>query len=171
MAAAAAAAILGGMTAHDANGRPLLIAYDGSECAKRAINEAASLFPGRRAIVITVWQDVRAMPSFAWAAPASLTGIQDMLDVVREGAERVAKEGAGIAVHEGLDATSEAVEAQGSIAEAIVGRAARDDVAVIVMGSRGYGGMRAALLGSVSTGVVHQAHQPVLVARRDAVEA
>jgi nucleotide-binding universal stress UspA family protein len=165
------AASLGGMTAHAADSRPILIAYDGSDCAKRAINEAASLFPDRRAIVISVWQDVRAMPTFAWAAPASLTGIQDMLDVVRVGAERVAMEGADIAVHAGLDATSEAVEAQGSIAEAIVSRAAQDNVAAIVMGSRGYGGMRSTLLGSVSTGVVHQAHQPVVVARRDAVEA
>lgn len=159
------------MTAQAADDRPILIAYDGSDCAKRAIAEAASLFPDRRAIVISVWQDVRAMPTFAWAAPASLTGIEDMLHLVREGAERSAAEGAGIAVHEGLEATPEAVEAQGSVAEAIVGRAAQDDVAAIVMGSRGYGGIRSALLGSVSTGVVHHARQPVVVARRDVVKA
>ena len=159
------------MSSSDANGRPVLIAYDGSDCAKRAIVEAAALFPSRPALVISVWQDVRAMPTFAWAAPASLTGVQEMLDLVHEGAEKLAGEGAGIAEHEGLRARSEAVETTGSIADAIVRRADEDDVAAIVLGSRGYGGVRSALLGSVSTGVVHQAHRPVVVVRREPAEA
>ena len=33
------------------NDTPILICYDGSESARRAIDAAASLFPGRRAVV------------------------------------------------------------------------------------------------------------------------
>jgi nucleotide-binding universal stress UspA family protein len=36
---------------------------------------------------------------------------------------------------------------------------------LIVMGSRGQGGIRRALLGSVSSSVVHHAHCPVMVVR------
>lgn len=39
------------------------------------------------------------------------------------------------------------------------------DVGLIVMGSRGLGGIRRALMGSVSDSVVRHAHCPVLVVR------
>jgi nucleotide-binding universal stress UspA family protein len=39
------------------------------------------------------------------------------------------------------------------------------DAAIIVIGSRGLGGMRRALMGSVSDSVVRHAHCPVLVIR------
>lgn len=38
---------------------------------------------------------------------------------------------------------------------------------LIVLGSRGFGGMRRALMGSVSDSVVRHAHCPVLVVRKD----
>jgi nucleotide-binding universal stress UspA family protein len=154
------------MSAHTESGRPLLIAYDGSECARHAIEEAASLLGPRRATVIAVWQDLAAVPAFAWAAPATTTGFEVLFDAAREGAERVAREGAEIGAQAGLTATPAAVEAPASVWHAIVDRAEEDDVAAIVMGSRGLGGVRSALLGSVSTGVVHHSNRPVLVVRR-----
>lgn len=47
----------------------------------------------------------------------------------------------------------------------IVALAEDIDVGLIVIGSRGLGGIRRALLGSVSDSVVHHAHCPVLVVR------
>ncbi len=44
-------------------------------------------------------------------------------------------------------------------------------VGLIVVGSRGLGGMRRSLLGSVSDSVVHHAHSPVLVARGEENQA
>lgn len=49
----------------------------------------------------------------------------------------------------------------------IVNLAEELEVGLIVVGSRGLGGMRRALMGSVSDSVVRHAHSPVLVARRD----
>ena len=67
-------------------------------------------------------------------------------------------------------------EAGGSVKEAYLRIGERRDQAIvhlaeelsaglIVMGSRGLGGVRRALMGSVSASVVHHAHCPVLIVR------
>ena len=45
------------MTAADA---PVLIAYDGSDTARRAVREAGKLFGSRQALVVTVWEPALA---------------------------------------------------------------------------------------------------------------
>jgi nucleotide-binding universal stress UspA family protein len=75
-----------------------------------------------------------------------------------------------------LDAQAEKVRALGgTVAQAhlrmgkahheVVGLAEEIGAGLIVMGSRGRGGMRRALMGSVSDSVVRHAHCPVLVVR------
>lgn len=54
---------------------------------------------------------------------------------------------------------------EGSPAKAILELARSRDVDLIVVGSRGLGAVKAALLGSVSSEIVHHADRPVLVAR------
>jgi nucleotide-binding universal stress UspA family protein len=51
-------------------------------------------------------------------------------------------------------------------AQAIVESAEELGAGLIVMGSRGLGGLRRALMGSVSDDVVRHAHCPVMVVRR-----
>ena len=46
------------MTAAD---EPVLIAYDGSDTARRAVREAAKLFGSRQVLVVTVWEPGLAM--------------------------------------------------------------------------------------------------------------
>ena len=46
---------------------PLLLCYDGSEDARHAIQRAGSLFPGRRALVVTVWQPTAVPGSLGFA--------------------------------------------------------------------------------------------------------
>ena len=54
---------------------------------------------------------------------------------------------------------------EGSPAEVVLEIARSRDVDLIVVGSRGLGTVRGALLGSVSSEIVHHADRPVLVAR------
>ena len=54
---------------------------------------------------------------------------------------------------------------EGGVAQEIVGLAEEIRAGLIVMGSRGGGGIRRALMGSVSDSVVRHAHCPVLVVR------
>ena len=54
----------------------------------------------------------------------------------------------------------------GGVAEEIVHLAEELGAGLIVMGSRGHGGIRRAIMGSVSDSVVRHAHCPVMVVRR-----
>jgi nucleotide-binding universal stress UspA family protein len=53
----------------------------------------------------------------------------------------------------------------GGVADEIVGLAEELEAGLIVMGSRGHGGIRRALMGSVSDSVVRHAHCPVMIVR------
>ena len=56
---------------------------------------------------------------------------------------------------------------EGRVAPEIVGLAEEIGAGLIVMGSRGLGGIRRALMGSVSDSVMRHAHCPVLVVREE----
>ncbi len=144
--------------------RLLLLCYDGSENAKHAIREAAALLGPRRALVLSVWQDAAAIPSLAWAGGA-LPDLEDVLAAARDGAERMAEEGAGIARATGFKATAIVAEAKGPIWMGVEQAAEDHDAEAIVVGSRGLSGVKSLLLGSVSSGIVHHAVRPTIVVR------
>jgi nucleotide-binding universal stress UspA family protein len=143
---------------------PLLLCYDGSEDATRAIEHAGRLLGGRDALVVTVWQPTPALGSLAFAG--AIDSMFDFVEVNRAAAElggRVAGDGVRIAEQAGLHAESLAVEATGPVWKTIVEIADRHDAATIVMGSRGLSGRRPMLSGSVSSAIVHHADRPTLV--------
>lgn len=159
------------MAAPDPATAPLVIAYDGSEEAQLAVERAAGLWAGRPAIVLTIWQSAREV---APAAVVALSGsvAEDALGALDAGAERaagaLAEEGAVLARRHGLSATSATAPARGNVWATISHAAGDRGAAVIVVGSRGRSGIRSAVLGSTSAGLVHHARQPVLVVRADA---
>lgn len=138
---------------------PVLFCYDGSEGARRALTAGARLFPGRRSVVITVWQSpwhsVIAPPLAGMPADAG-----DQLD--RAGATR-ARELSAEAAKLVPGAESRVEQRHGPIWQTILETADSMDAAVIVVGSRGLSGLRSSLLGSVSHALVNRARRPVLV--------
>jgi nucleotide-binding universal stress UspA family protein len=151
---------------------PLLLCYDGSDDARHAIQRAGALFAGRRALVVTVWQPPAIPSSLGFAGEAA--GVVDFVEHDRAAADdgrRLADEGARIARQAGLSAEPLAIEAAGPVWKTIVEIADRDEAATIVMGSRGLTGLRALLLGSVSSAVVNHADRPMLIVRRPLVPA
>jgi nucleotide-binding universal stress UspA family protein len=154
---------------------PLLIAYDGSDAARRAVREAAELFGPRRALVLTVWE-----PSIAYHSadlspagpdlsplPVDIEGVHRIEGELRVHAERTAADGLALAKSEGLDAQAVAVADEVDVADAIVQVAGDRRVAAIVIGSRGLSGLRARLEGSTSRAVMKAARCPVLVVHDD----
>ena len=147
-------------------GGPLLLCFDGSERAARAIKRAAALFAGRDALVVTVWEPT-ALGSIAWSGvTASMVEFFRFDRASADAARRVADAGVRIAIDAGLQATPLAVEADGPVWSKILEIADRHDAATIVMGSRGLTGLRSTLLGSVSNAVVHHTDRPTLIFRQ-----
>jgi nucleotide-binding universal stress UspA family protein len=137
----------------DAPNKPILLCYDGSDDAFRAIEFAGSLFPGSKAIVLSVWEKYGV-----------LSGIQRVDDsLMQEAADQQAADGCERAVLAGLDATPLAVEAEHGVDDAIIEAADAQDALLIVMGTRGNTGIRSLLLGSVSHSVAHHARRPLLI--------
>jgi nucleotide-binding universal stress UspA family protein len=138
---------------------PVLICYDRSAGARHAIELAGTLFSGRRALILNTWSFPLEMGVYGLGnVTAYSEGSQSKLSA------ETAAEGCEIAREAGFEASP--LTASGSIegtSRTILRIADEHDASVIVMGSRGLGGMRSLFLGSVSHGVVHHAHRPVLV--------
>jgi nucleotide-binding universal stress UspA family protein len=146
---------------------PLILCYDGSEDSRHAIRRAGELFAGRRARVVSVWQATAATGGLGFAGETA--GMVDLFELDRAAAkagDSIADEGARLAREAGLLAEPVAVQGAGPVWKTIVELADRDDAATIVMGSHGRAGLRAMLLGSVSSAVVHHADRPTLIVRR-----
>ena len=153
---------------HTADSRPILIAFDDSDESRATVAEAARLFPGRTAIVVTVWRTIESLAAASMTAvPAYLTGdsLDKMDEAVRDKTRAIAESGATLAEEAGMSASAEPVESDGSIWPAIIKAADDHDAAAIVVGSRGRSGLKSVLLGSVSSGVVHHSDRPVVVVR------
>lgn len=154
---------------------PILIGYDGSDTARRAVHEAAELFGSRRALVVTVWEPGLAYETSAMTAdptgqgplPVDSGAAQEVDDASQAHANRVAEDGAALAKSLGLQAEALAVADEGNVAGAIVELARKRGVAAIVVGSRGLSGLRARLEGSTSNAVAKHASCPVLLVHED----
>ena len=149
----------------------IVLAYDGSADARAAIERAAALMPGAEATVVTVWMPFiytwarRCAPGMGLGMAGTLAYAEsaDMDTASREAALATATEGAQRAADAGLVATPRADSGDGDVANAILAAATELDADVIVTGTRGLGGMRSLLLGSVSHALVHHADRAVLV--------
>lgn len=143
-----------------ANG-PILICYDRSDGARRAIETAGELFPGRKAIVLHVWSPVALIAS-TYGGMVSLPVYNDK--ELQQAALTLSEEGARLAGEAGLAASPESVECtyEGTW-RAIIEVAEEYDVGVIVLGARGLSTFKSFVLGSVSHGVAQHSHRAVLV--------
>jgi nucleotide-binding universal stress UspA family protein len=141
--------------------RPILACYDGSEGARHAIETAATLFPGHRAIVLHAWSPISVIVA-AYAGAIALPSYDD--DALQVEASKVAAEGAKLANDAGLKAQPEIAEVthQG-IWHTIRDVADQYDAELIVLGARGLSTFKAIVLGSVSHSVAQHAHLPVLI--------
>jgi nucleotide-binding universal stress UspA family protein len=149
----------------------ILIAYDGSQDAKAAIEQAGKLFKGESATVVTVWQRFIDTMVRLGGGVGVIVDYAEIDASSEQSATERAGEGAKLAAAAGLTADSRSLVVESTIPAAILGVAAELDAAVVVLGSRGYTGVKSLMLGSVSNHVLHHADRPVLVVPSPVVAA
>jgi nucleotide-binding universal stress UspA family protein len=139
---------------------PILICYDGSPGAARAIDAAARLLGPRHAVVLDVAPPITTAESLATLSPVVAGAEFEEMNIAD--AKSVAGRGAELARSAGFEA-----EARGGIGgptwDEVVYAADEANASVIVIGSRGLSGMREVLEGSLSHEVAEHAGRPVLI--------
>jgi nucleotide-binding universal stress UspA family protein len=146
----------------------ILLCDDGSADAEAAADRTAQLFPNADVTVVAVWEPYIALSTqtafglgFTYAPPAA------ELEEIDANVERRARAAADVAADRlrsaGVRAHGRAERQRLSVSATILGLAREIDADAIVLGTRGHGGMKSLLLGSVSHAVVQHADRPTLV--------
>jgi len=147
--------------------RPVLLCYDGSANAARAIADAGVLLAPLEAVLLSVWAPVTSWE--AYDPGALVSGAVTALGAHALGLDAVAAELAAENAEHGIELAAQAgFAARGRVERGAAWRticevAAEIDAAVIVLGARGLSRVRSALLGSVSSAVVLHAARPTLI--------
>ncbi|WP_091321921.1 universal stress protein [Geodermatophilus ruber] len=155
---------------------PVVIGYDGTPVAERALAEAACLLASRPALVVVVWEAGRAFEAATWSAmtldvPVPTVDLRTAFELDQaayEAAERMARQGAGRARAMGLEAESLVVADEVSVADTLVRVAREQDAPALAIGAHAHGALSEVLLGSTSRDVLRHAPCPVLVVREPA---
>ena len=142
----------------------ILVAVDGSPHADLALAQAIDL-AGAEHSRLTLMTGVApvSMPAFAATAaalPEAIRGARaEAESIIRRARERVPQN---------LSVTT--ILTEDPIRSALIARIKKGRHDLVVLGSRGRGAVRSALLGSVSHYVLHHSPVPVLIVHADAAE-
>jgi len=146
----------------------ILLATDGSEDAQLALSTAVDLASSTNSELHVVTAGPGNPDPVYQIHEAGLhyETYEQALEAVREEAQKVLEE-QGRKVEEAGGTVAQAHLRMGERRDqVIVHLADAIGAGLIVMGSRGLGGIRRALMGSVSDSVVRHAHCPVMIVRR-----
>jgi nucleotide-binding universal stress UspA family protein len=130
----------------------ILIGYDGSDCAKRALEVGLD--------VAKVYGE-KVTIAFGYELNPVAGEMADYAKALRELAESRLGEGKQLAAGSGLEV--EAVIIEEAPARGLVQLAEERDLRVIVVGTRGESPIRGALIGSTAHKLIHLSERPVLV--------
>jgi nucleotide-binding universal stress UspA family protein len=133
----------------------ILLAYDGSEGAKRALEQASELVEG----------DGRSMTVVSVAETVNLGRGGSNIVPVDEDSERRRELAEAVELLSGRGVKVRAVERKGEPAAMIIDEAEKEHSELIVIGTRGLNAAKRMVLGSVSTDVVQHAPCSVFVVR------
>ncbi len=147
----------------------ILVAVDGSEYSERASEisiDMAQKYSAELLVLHVIPRPAYAyMPLFPNVSPPSQASFDEYYEYAKKAARTYVDRILARAKTLGVNAREEVREAVMSTVQGITEYAQNEKVDLIVVGTRGLGGFRKLLIGSVSSGVVAHAHCPVLVVR------
>lgn len=145
----------------------ILVATDGSETAKKAVEYAVELAKQLGAtikflsVIDKSFYAIQAVPGAV--TPARI--MEPVEDYLKQAAETYIKEAEKLCRDRGIQ--SEGFIRSGRPVDEIIKDAEKSKVDLIIIGSHGRSAMTAAVLGSVAFGVVHkETKSPVLIVRK-----
>ncbi|HVW88310.1 MAG TPA: universal stress protein [Gaiellaceae bacterium] len=144
--------------------RPILLATDGSPSAEEATREALDLASGLGAPLVATAVEHVSAPAYGYYGYAEV--YSELRKGESEHARQVLDEVAARAAALGVEC--ETVALDGIVVDEICKLAKERDAQLVVVGAHGWGSLRRFVFGSVSTGLLHEAPCPVLVARAGA---
>ena len=141
--------------------KPVMLATDGSPTAEKATATAIELarLLDTELIIVSVWD--LPHPAYSAMGFAPVLTNEELAKLGEEEAGKVIAEAAARAEEASVETRS--VGLRGFPVQAICEAAERYRPQFLVIGSHGWGAVKRAIFGSVSTGVLHHATCPVLV--------
>jgi nucleotide-binding universal stress UspA family protein len=152
---------------------PVVIAFDGSPAALRALQEAAELLAPRRGLVVVVWKagiayDFATIPSAGLDLPPAQLDLHEAAELdlaLYTDAQELARHGAAIACSLGMPAEGLAVADELNVSDTLVRVAGDVDASTVVVGRHDHSALHDVLLGSTTKGLLRHAPCPVVVVR------
>jgi nucleotide-binding universal stress UspA family protein len=147
--------------------KKVLVSTDGSKNAERAVNVAVDISKQFNAELLVLNVVMELVPPVYSPIGVDVPSVDYTAYLSRAEADgkKIAEDAAKIANNAGVNNRVVVLRSVTSIAEAILEEATKEKVNLIVMGTRGLGGFRKLLLGSVSSAIVDHASCSVLVIR------
>ena len=144
---------------------PVLICYDGSSSAQRALSVAASALDGASAMLLNIWNPPQRVLADSFGVSESESGpnYAQLEDLATRRAAEILAEGEAESQVRGFAVTTRQEPNRSSIWKTILEVADEVNASLIVAGTHGTTAVESGLLGSVSNALVHHAHRPVLL--------
>jgi len=144
---------------------PVLICYDGSASAQRALSVAASALDGAPAVLLNIWNPPQRVLADSFGLNESPVGpsYAELERLSQERAAEILSDGETRAGRLDFPVTSRQEPNRSSVWQTILEVADEVDATLIVAGTHGSTAVQSGLLGSVSNALVHHAHRPVLL--------
>ncbi|SDS46643.1 Nucleotide-binding universal stress protein, UspA family [Halopseudomonas litoralis] len=139
----------------------VLVPFDGSDSAKRAVNylvEASKAYPDILVHVLNVQREANLYGNYV---PATM--LEDLRQGALKHAEAVNAE--AVLMLQAAAIRHEAHQAVGEVVSTIVAAVKKYNCDTVVMGTRGMGSLGNLVMGSVATRVVHDVTVPVLLVK------
>ena len=128
-----------------------MLATDGSDSAKNAVTYSLGFLPADAKIIV-----ISVMPEVVK---------KELEDSLRKTHEKIVNEAQEIIKKKRPDLEVQLIVEEGIASDVICYYANTENVDMVIMGSRGLGGVRGFFLGSVSRNVVNACSKPVLIVK------
>jgi nucleotide-binding universal stress UspA family protein len=147
--------------------KKILVSIDGSENATRAMKAAISIAKKFQSDLLILNVVAEMVPPVFSPIGVNVPAVDysNYLERAENDAKKLVNDAVAGAKNESVNANGIVLRTVTSIAETILEEASKENVNLLVVGTRGLGGFKKLLLGSVSNAVVAHADCSVLVVR------